>query len=121
MDKQNGKGLVKYLSPLSVWGLSFGCIVGWGAFIMPGTTFLPLAGPVGTAIGIVFLITASLIMISLPIILIQQIQDRWSEFFGDTVSILFKYGVRTFGIGFQQVKRFFNNACIAVHDCYSLQ
>lgn len=51
MDKQNGKGLVKYLSPLSVWGLSFGCIVGWGAFIMPGTTFLPLAGPVGTAIG----------------------------------------------------------------------
>ena len=70
---------------------------------------------------IVFLITASLIMISLPIILIQQIQDRWSEFFGDTVSILFKYGIRTFGIGFQQVKRFFNNACIDVHDCYSLQ
>ena len=53
MAEQNGKGLVKYLSPMSVWGLSFGCIVGWGAFIMPGTTFLPLAGPVGTAIGMV--------------------------------------------------------------------
>ena len=45
--------LSKYLSPLNVWALSFGCAVGWGAFVMPGTTFLPLAGPVGTAIGIV--------------------------------------------------------------------
>jgi len=26
--------------------------VGWGAFVMPGTTFLPVAGPVGTALGI---------------------------------------------------------------------
>ena len=31
--------------------LSFGCAVGWGAFIMPGTTFLPIAGPWGTALG----------------------------------------------------------------------
>ncbi|MBO4692975.1 MAG: amino acid permease [Clostridia bacterium] len=44
--------LKKYLSPLSVWALAFGCSVGWGAFVMPGTTFLPLAGPLGTAIGI---------------------------------------------------------------------
>ena len=43
--------LKKYLSPITVWALSFGCAVGWGAFVMPGTTFLPLAGPVGTAIG----------------------------------------------------------------------
>ena len=42
----------KYLSPLAVWALSFGCSVGWGSFVMPGTTFLPIAGPVGTAIGI---------------------------------------------------------------------
>ena len=41
-----------YLSPLSVWALAFGCSVGWGAFIMPGSTFLPVAGPAGTAIGI---------------------------------------------------------------------
>ncbi|MCR5321628.1 MAG: amino acid permease [Lachnospiraceae bacterium] len=44
--------LGRYLSPLSVWALSFGCAVGWGAFVMPGTTFLPHAGPVGTIIGI---------------------------------------------------------------------
>ncbi len=45
------KNLDKYLSPLNVWALSFGCAVGWGAFVMPGTTFLPIAGPLGTALG----------------------------------------------------------------------
>lgn len=47
-DCKNGK----YLTPLNVWALSIGCAVGWGAFVMPGTTFLPLAGPVGTSFGI---------------------------------------------------------------------
>lgn len=41
-----------YLSILSAWALAFGCAVGWGAFIMPGTTFLPMAGPLGTVLGI---------------------------------------------------------------------
>ena len=50
MENQNT--LKKYLSPLGVWALSFGCSVGWGAFVMPGTTFLPIAGPLGTTIGI---------------------------------------------------------------------
>ena len=45
-------GLTRYLSPLGVWALSFGCAVGWGSFIMPGTTFLPSAGPLGTVLGI---------------------------------------------------------------------
>ena len=44
--------LSRYLSPINVWALSFGCAVGWGAFVMPGTTFLPAAGPWGTALGI---------------------------------------------------------------------
>ena len=44
--------LVRRLSPLAVWALSFGCSVGWGSFVMPGTTFLPIAGPLGTALGI---------------------------------------------------------------------
>ncbi|MBP3854436.1 MAG: amino acid permease [Ruminiclostridium sp.] len=48
---ENKSTLVKYLSPVAAWALSFGCIVGWGAFVMPGTTFLPMAGPVGTALG----------------------------------------------------------------------
>ena len=41
------------LSSLNAWALSLGCIVGWGAFILPGTTFLSSAGPVGSIIGII--------------------------------------------------------------------
>ena len=44
--------LLRRLTPLGVWALSFGCSVGWGSFVMPGTTFLPVAGPLGTALGI---------------------------------------------------------------------
>ncbi len=42
--------LDRYLSPLDVWAMAFGCMVGWGVFAMPGTTFLPVAGPAGTVI-----------------------------------------------------------------------
>ena len=41
-----------YLSPLAVVALSFGYAVGWGSFVMPGTVFLPDAGPAGTAAGL---------------------------------------------------------------------
>ncbi len=41
-----------YLSALGAWALAFGCSVGWGAFVMPGGTFLPVAGPLGTALGV---------------------------------------------------------------------
>ena len=41
-----------YLTALGAWALALGCSVGWGAFMMPGTTFLPLAGPVGAAMGL---------------------------------------------------------------------
>ena len=37
-------------SRLHMWALAFGCCIGWGCFIMPGTEFLPEAGPAGTAI-----------------------------------------------------------------------
>ncbi|MBR6372578.1 MAG: amino acid permease [Victivallales bacterium] len=40
----------KYLSSLDAWAIAFGCMVGWGAFVMPGSTFLPVAGPGGTLI-----------------------------------------------------------------------
>ena len=52
IEGREGAGSARYLSPFSVWALSFGCAVGWGAFVMPGTTFLPAAGPLGTAFGI---------------------------------------------------------------------
>ncbi len=49
----NGEGRYqRSLSPLGAWALSLGCAVGWGAFMMPGNSFLPVAGPLGTVIGI---------------------------------------------------------------------
>ncbi len=49
---RDGHKTAPYLSTLGAWALAFGCSVGWGAFVMPGTTFLPIAGPAGTALGI---------------------------------------------------------------------
>ena len=49
---ESKRELKQFLSPLNVWALAFGCAVGWGAFVMPGTTFLPNAGPLGTVLGI---------------------------------------------------------------------
>lgn len=42
--------LKKALSPMSVWALAFGCVIGWGSFINPGKKFLPNSGVAGTAI-----------------------------------------------------------------------
>lgn len=54
----NEMQLERKLSPLNVWALALGCIIGWGAFVMPGNTFLVKAGPLGTiiAMGIAALI-----------------------------------------------------------------
>ncbi len=56
--------LEKKLKPINVWALALGSIIGWGAFVMPGTTFLPKAGTLGTAIG---LLCASLVMITIAL------------------------------------------------------
>ena len=50
---ETGTALSKRLSPIMVWALSFGCAVGWGSFVMPGITFLPTAGPIGSILGMV--------------------------------------------------------------------
>ncbi len=49
-DANRTTTLKRHLSMFAVWGLSFGYAVGWGAFVMPGATFLPDAGPLGTVI-----------------------------------------------------------------------
>lgn len=46
------KKLNRSLSPLIVWSIALACIIGWGAFVMPGNLFLDSAGPLGTAIGL---------------------------------------------------------------------
>ncbi len=40
------------LSLLAAWAMAFGCAVGWDAIELPGTTFLPKAGPLGTVLGV---------------------------------------------------------------------
>ena len=49
-SENNNAKLEKRLSPLNVWALALGCIIGWGAFVMPGNTFLVKSGTFGTAI-----------------------------------------------------------------------
>ncbi len=42
--------LERKLTLLNVWSMAFGCVIGFGAFMMPGTVFLKRAGTVGTLI-----------------------------------------------------------------------
>ena len=53
--------LQRVMRPIDVWGLALGAIIGWGCFVLPGTAFLPKAGPGGTAVGM--LIGALLIIV----------------------------------------------------------
>lgn len=53
--------LQRVMHPVDVWGLALGAIIGWGCFVLPGTAFLPKAGPGGTAMGM--LIGALLIIV----------------------------------------------------------
>ena len=46
----NKKNLTRKLTPLNVWSLAFGCVIGFGAYLMPGTVFLKKAGTLGTLI-----------------------------------------------------------------------
>lgn len=57
---ETDNGIKSRFLSLSSWAFAFGCVIGWGAFVMPGTTFLPGAGPAGTLIGI--LISAAMIL-----------------------------------------------------------
>lgn len=87
-ENKGESGLGRYLSPLAVWALSFGCAVGWGAFVMPGTTFLPAAGSLGTAIGITVGAAVMLIIGMNYHYLMNKYPDA-----GGTLT----YSIRTFG------------------------
>ena len=50
MKENDNKTLQRQLSPIHVWALAFGCIIGWGSFVNPGKKFLPNSGVAGTAI-----------------------------------------------------------------------
>jgi len=48
--KSRNQTLISSLSPVNVWAIAFGCIIGWGSFVNPGKKFLPNSGVAGTAI-----------------------------------------------------------------------
>lgn len=52
--------LKRQLSPMHVWAIALGCIIGWGSFINPGKKFLPNSGVAGTAIA---MLLGALVMI----------------------------------------------------------
>jgi len=52
--------LRRQLSPMHVWAIAFGCVIGWGSFINPGKKFLPNSGVAGTTIA---MILGALVMI----------------------------------------------------------
>lgn len=49
----------KVLTPLQAWSYSYGCLLGWGGFVMTATVFLPQGGVVGSllafGVGAVFI------------------------------------------------------------------
>lgn len=62
MKNHTDLNLERKLKPINVWSLALGSIIGWGAFVMPGTTFLPKSGPLGSVIGLAI---GALIMITI--------------------------------------------------------
>ena len=77
----NEQSNIRLLYPLNVWALSFGSAVGWGAFfMMPGSLFLPLAGPVGSIIAIAIASIAMLIIGANFCRLAQKYQDNGGFF-----------------------------------------
>lgn len=52
-NNENNNTLKRQLSPMHVWAIAFGCVIGWGSFINPGKKFLPNSGVAGTAIAMV--------------------------------------------------------------------
>ncbi len=80
--------LQKKLSPWQVWALAFGCIIGCGAFLLPGDSFLVKAGTLGTAIAFSL---AALLMIIVALNYHYMI-NKYPVAGGE-----FTYAVNTFG------------------------
>ncbi len=45
-------GFKRELRMVDIWALALGSIIGWGCFVLPGTAFLPKAGPLGAILGL---------------------------------------------------------------------
>ena len=49
---ENKPNFKKDMRFIDVFSLALGAIIGWGCFVLPGTDFLPKAGPLGTFLGL---------------------------------------------------------------------
>ena len=52
-QQEGSTSLKRQLTPMHVWAIAFGCVIGWGSFINPGKKFLNNSGVAGTAIAMV--------------------------------------------------------------------
>lgn len=59
--KKKMQAAQRKLTPLNAWAFSFACMIGWGAFVMPGTVFLPKGGIRGSLLA--FLVAAVLMSV----------------------------------------------------------
>lgn len=72
--------LERKLSPIGVCALACGCIIGWGAFVMPGNTFLLKGGPLGTAIAMAIAAIVMIIIVYNYQYMIQRYPVAGGEF-----------------------------------------
>ena len=87
-ENNNPAQLRRNLTTFNVWAMAFGGVIGWGSFVMPGTTFLPRAGVLGTIIAME--IAAFIMMIISYSYMIRKFPENSGQFiyakkaFGET-------------------------------------
>ena len=82
------KSLDRYLLRIDVWGMAFGCMVGWGVFAMPGVIFLSSASPTETVIG---MLIGAIVMIVIGACY-GYLQERYSNCGGSFIFVLKTFG-----------------------------
>ena len=70
----------KQMRRIDVLAVALGSIIGWGCFVMPGNSFLPAAGPIGTVIGLFLAAVMAWIIAQSYSFLIQKYPVEGGEF-----------------------------------------
>lgn len=70
----------KQMRKIDVLAVAVGSIIGWGCFVMPGNSFLPAAGPIGTMIGLFLAAVMAWIIAQSYSFLIQKYPVEGGEF-----------------------------------------
>jgi len=68
--------LSRSLSPAHIFAFTFGCIIGWGAYVMPGDQCLPQAGPLGSVIAMVI---AGMVAIIISCNYAFMVRHHWTD------------------------------------------